>query len=185
MGSLTGSQSTGVDLVTERLLLRPWRIEDAEAALEVYREVDVARWLDPVMDRVPDLPAMRLVLQQWISEADRLPVPAGRWAIEKRDDGTLLGGVDLLPLPPDGVDLEMTWQLRPDAWGQGYATAAGRAVARWAFDQGLDEVFAVARSANERALRTARRIGMDWVGETDKYHGTRLQVFRLRPADLL
>jgi len=182
---LTDSQtSTGEGLVTERLVLRAWRVEDAEAALEVYREADVAKWLDPLMDRVPDLAAMRLVLQQWIGEADRLPVPSGRWAIEKRDDGSLLGGVDILPLPPDGVDLEMTWQLRPDAWGQGYATEAGRAVAQWAFDQGLDEVFAVARSANERALATARRIGMEWVGETDKYHGTLLQVFRLRPADL-
>jgi hypothetical protein len=25
---------------------------------------------------------------------------------------------------------------------------------------------------------------MEWVGESDKYHGTRLQVFRLRPDDL-
>ncbi|GFJ95034.1 hypothetical protein [Phytohabitans rumicis] len=31
---------------------------------------------------------------------------------------------------------------------------------------------------------TARRIGMQWVGETEKYYGLRLQVFRLRPADL-
>jgi len=178
------SGSDPAHLVTERLVLRPWRVDDAEAALDIYREADVAQWLDPVMDRVPDVAAMRLVLQQWIGEADRLPVPAGRWAIEKGDDGTLVGGVDLLPLPPDGVDLEMAWQLRPDAWGLGYATEAGRALAQWAFEQGLDEVFAVARSANERALATARRIGMEWVGETDKYHGTTLQVFRVRPADL-
>jgi hypothetical protein len=25
---------------------------------------------------------------------------------------------------------------------------------------------------------------MEWVGETEKYHGLRLQEFRLRPADL-
>jgi hypothetical protein len=25
---------------------------------------------------------------------------------------------------------------------------------------------------------------MEWVGETEKYYGLRLQVFRLRPADL-
>jgi hypothetical protein len=29
-----------------------------------------------------------------------------------------------------------------------------------------------------------RRLGMEWVGETDKYHSLRLQVYRLRPADL-
>jgi hypothetical protein len=27
-------------------------------------------------------------------------------------------------------------------------------------------------------------MGMEWVGETEKYHQLRLQEFRLRPADL-
>jgi hypothetical protein len=31
---------------------------------------------------------------------------------------------------------------------------------------------------------TARRIGMQWVGETEKYHHLRLQEYRLTPADL-
>jgi hypothetical protein len=42
----------------------------------------------------------------------------------------------------------------------------------------------VSRPINSRAEATARRIGMEWVGETDKYYGLRLQVFRLRPGDL-
>jgi RimJ/RimL family protein N-acetyltransferase len=172
------------DLQTQRLTLRPWRVDDAEAALHVYGEANVARWLSPAMDSVPDVDAMRLVLQQWIAEAERLPDPSGRWAIDLRDGGGLVGGAVLLPLPPGGDDLEMGWQLRPDAWGNGYAVEAGLAIARWAFAEGSEEVFAVARPANTRAQATARRIGMDWVGETEKYYDLRLQVFRLRPADL-
>jgi RimJ/RimL family protein N-acetyltransferase len=171
-------------LETERLVLRPWRVEDAEAALPVFGDAAVARWLSPAMDSVPDLNGMRLVLQQWTAEDARLVSPAGRWAIELREDKRVVGGAILLPLPPGGEDLEMGWQLRPDAWGQGYATEAGRALARWAFDEGFDEVLAVARPANTRAAATARRIGMDWVGETEKYYDLRLQVFRLRPGDL-
>ncbi|MEU8176490.1 hypothetical protein AB0C14_26765 [Microbispora hainanensis] len=49
---------------------------------------------------------------------------------------------------------------------------------------GSPEVFAVARPTNERGARAARRIGMEWVGETDKYYDLRLQVFRLRKGDL-
>jgi RimJ/RimL family protein N-acetyltransferase len=166
------------------LILRPWREDDAEAALDIYGEEGVARWLNPAMDRVADKDAMRLVLQQWIAEDARLDPPAGRWAVELRDDHRLIGGAVLLPLPPDNDDLEMGWQLSPRAWGHGYATEAGRALARWAFDQGFDEVLAVARVTNARANATARRIGMEWVGETEKYYGMRLQVFRVRPADL-
>jgi RimJ/RimL family protein N-acetyltransferase len=170
-------------LTTHRLVLRPWTIDDAAAALEVYRAGEVARWLVPVMDRVGDESAMRLVLQQWVAEDARLAAPAGRWAIERSDDGSLVGGATLLPLAPDD-EFEVGWQLRPDAWGNGYATESGRALARWAFAQEIEQVIAVVRPANTRAAATVRRIGMQWVGETEKYHDLRLQVFRLRPADL-
>lgn len=171
-------------LVSERLVLRPWTADDAGAALRPYGDPEVARWLAPAMDRVGDEAAMRVVLQQWIAEAGRMLTPAGRWAIELRDDGRLIGGATLLPLPPDD-EYEIGWQLDRDAWGQGYATETGRALAEWAFKQGLEQVIAVVRPANSRALATLRRIGMEWIGETEKYHNLRLQAYRLRPADLI
>jgi RimJ/RimL family protein N-acetyltransferase len=68
--------------------------------------------------------------------------------------------------------------------GPGIRDRGRTALARWAFGKGAGEVFAVVRPANKRAEATVRRIGMDWVGETAKYYDLRLQVFRLRPADL-
>ena len=170
-------------LETERLVLRPWNVDDAPAALAAYGDAEVARWLAPTMDRVHDEAAMRVVLQQWVVEDARMLAPAGRWAIELRQGGGLVGGATLLPLPPDD-EFEVGWQLRPDAWGHGYATETGIALARWAFEQGIEQVIAVVRPANARATATVRRIGMEWVGETEKYHNLRLQAFRLRPADL-
>lgn len=170
-------------LSTARLTLRSWRVRDAPAALAVYGHASVARWLSPAMDRVPDLQAMRLLLQQWVAEDERMYPPAGRWAIELRE-GPVIGGAILLPLPPGLHDLEIGWQLNPDMWGHGYATEATYALAQWAFGQGVHEIFAVVRPANARAAATVRRNGMQWVGETDKYFGLTLQVFRLRPADL-
>jgi RimJ/RimL family protein N-acetyltransferase len=169
-------------LVSERLVLRQWTVDDAAAALSSYGEAEVARWLAPVMDRVGDEAAMRVVLQQWIAEDERMLTPAGRWAIELRQDGRVIGGATLLPLPPDD-EYEIGWQLQRGAWGHGYATETGRALANWAFDQGLEQVIAVVRPANVRAVATVRRIGMEWMGETEKYHNLRLQQYRLRPAD--
>jgi RimJ/RimL family protein N-acetyltransferase len=155
---------------TARLVLRSWHIDDAAAALQIYGQQDVARWLSPAMDRVADVESMRELLQHWIDEDSTAVPPSGRWA--------------LLPLPPGDDDLEIGWQLRPDVWGQGFATEATHGVAGWAFTQEIDEVFAVVRPGNARAAATARRNGMSWVGETDKYYGLTLQVYRLRPADL-
>lgn len=171
-------------LTTERLTLRPWQVDDAQAALDVYGHAEVTRWLSPDMDRVPDLAAMRLLLQQWSAEGARLPAPAGRWAVQRNSDDCVIGGAVLLPLPPGNEDLEIGWQLRPDAWGNGYATETTHALAAWAFSQNVQEIFAVVRPGNVRAAATIRKNGMHWVGETTKYFGVELQVFRLRTADL-
>jgi RimJ/RimL family protein N-acetyltransferase len=170
-------------LITDRLVLRAWQPGDADAALGAYGDAEVARWLAPAIDQVPDETAMRLVLQQWAAEDVHMVPPAGRWAVELGANGRLIGGATLLPLPPDD-EFEVGWQFRRDAWGHGYATETGLALARWAFERGIEQVIALVRPANARAVATMRRIGMQWVGETEKYHNLRLQQYRLRPADL-
>jgi RimJ/RimL family protein N-acetyltransferase len=165
-----------------RLTVRPWSVDDAEAALAVYGTEEVARWLSPAMDRVTDAAAMAELLRRW-SEED-LESPQGRWAVQHTGSGELLGGVALLPLPPEGEDLQVAWQLAPHAWGKGYAAEAGHAVAHHAFSSGVEELFAVVRTQNGRGAATAQRVGMEWVGETEKYFDLRLQVYRLRKGEL-
>ncbi|MGH3518575.1 MAG: GNAT family N-acetyltransferase [Haloechinothrix sp.] len=171
-------------LATDRLIIRYWSVDDAEAAHAIYGVGEVTHWLTPAMDRVGDKPAMRSVLQAWTETQPNLIPPRGRWAAERRSDGMVIGGLAIRLLPPYEEDLELSWQLRPDAWGQGYATEASRALIRWAFTQDIDELFAVARPNNVRAIATAKRLGMEWVGETTKYYDLRLQVFRIRPSDI-
>jgi len=172
------------ELTTDRLVVREWRVDDAEAALAIYGVDKVTRWLTPAMGQVADTSAMRAVLQAWIEAQPNMLPPRGRWAIERSDTGEVIGGLGIKLLPPYDEDLELSWQLRPEAWGHGYASEGGRALIRWAFTQEIDELFAVARPTNTRAIGTAKRLGMEWVGETDKYYNLRLQVFRIRPSDL-
>ena len=171
-------------ITTPRLRLRPWDEADAGPALDVFGSEDVARWLAPAMTRVPDVDAMRELIGRWSAESADNGRPTGRWVIDDAADGRLIGAGSIQALPPEGDDLELAWQLNPTAWGHGYATEAGHALAHYAFGHGEDEVFAVVRPRNERGVATARRVGMEWVGETDKYYDLSLQVFRLRKGDL-
>lgn len=172
-------------LTTERLIIRPWTVDDAEAALAIYGAGEVTRWLTPAMGQVDDLSAMRSVLEAWVSDQPNMIPPRGRWAVQHKESGRVIGGLAIRLLPPFEEDLELSWQLRPEQWGQGYASEAARGLARWAFTQDIDELFAVARPNNTRAIGTAKRVGMEWVGETTKYYELRLQVFRIRPSDLI
>jgi RimJ/RimL family protein N-acetyltransferase len=172
-------------LSTERLVVREWELDDAADALAVYGVEKVTRWLTPAMGRVADEDSMRAVLHAWITDQPNMLPPRGRWAVQLRETGEVVGGVGIRLLPPYEEDLELSWQLKPEAWGNGYAVEASRALLEWAFTQEIDELFAVARPHNKRAILTAERLGMQWVGETDKYYDLTLQVFRIRPSDLL
>lgn len=172
-------------LETSRLRIRDWSVDDAQAATNVYGAPEVTRWLTPVMEHVHDTAAMRSVLQAWVEAQPNQMPPSGRWAIERLSDGAVIGGLVIRLLPPYEEDLELSWQLRPEEWGSGYAVEAAHALARWAFTKDIDELFAVVRPDNTRAIGTAERIGMGWVGESKKFYNQDLHVYRVRPADLL
>jgi RimJ/RimL family protein N-acetyltransferase len=174
----------GTLIRSARLQLAPWSMSDVDAALGIFGDGEVARWLAPAMDRITDHAAMRELVSRWVTDNAATEPPLGRWKITDRAAGSTVGAVSLLSLPPHDIDFEIGVQIARRWWGNGYAGEAGDAIAHYAFDAGVDEVFAVARPANHRAAAAARRMGMDWVGQTDKYYDTRLDVFRLRRYDL-
>ncbi|HEX6359261.1 GNAT family N-acetyltransferase [Actinophytocola sp.] len=168
---------------TARLLLRPWTLDDIEVALEMYGTREVSRWLAPAMERVSTV-AMHEHVLGWMTEDDSIDPCQRRWVIELLGSGEVVGGAWLLPLPPADLDLQVGWWLASKVWGRGFAAEAGHAVAHHAFGEGLDELFAVVPPGNANGAATARRIGMEWVGTTEKYYNVSLEVYRLRKGDL-
>jgi RimJ/RimL family protein N-acetyltransferase len=170
---------------TPRLELAPWSVDDAAEGLAIYGDPLVARWLSPAVDPIPDEQTMRTRIGQWTEMDREAEPPVGHWTVRRRVDGVLVGSVTIRRMPPVDEDLELAWQFAPAYWGQGYAAEAAHAVAKWGFERSAHELFAVTRPANERAINLAERLGMQWVGETEKYYGMRLQVFRVRPPELI
>ena len=169
-------------LATDRLIARPWTLDEADlaAAYDIYSRPEVARWIGSPMEPGE----IRVRIDRW-SQPTTDPT-YGVWAIEERTTtGRPVGSVLLRPLPPDEEDVEIAWHLHPTLWGRGYATEIGRAAARRAFETGIEEVFAIVRPGNARSSAVARRLGMEYVGRTDKYYGLHAELFRLRPGDLI
>ncbi len=168
------------ELETPRLLLRPWRESDADAALEIYSQWEVARYLgaEPRAWTGPD--DVRAAFARWASfEGPRY----GVWAIVPHEVGRPVGSalLKLLPYSSGEVspDTEVGWHLRPELWGRGYATEAGGRLLAHAWEQGVDEVHAVTYPANTASQAVCQRLGMTGLGQTDRYYGVVCQLFRI------
>ena len=114
---------------TQRLLLRSWREADRPPFAAMSADPEVMRHLGGAVDRAAsDAVIDRLTA----SERDH-----GHtfWAVERKEDGALLGfcGLRRGGHPGTGVtdELEIGWRLARHAWGQGYAREAAGASIAW------------------------------------------------------
>jgi RimJ/RimL family protein N-acetyltransferase len=151
-----------VHLETDRLVIRPWRVDEAPRLFEVLSDPETVRWFGTP---VPLTDVAQAV--ERIEGYARYDLPHGVWTMSLGPAGRPLGGVMLIGL--DGTDpTQVGWYLHPDSTGHGYATEACAAVLAFGLAQGLDEVRAVIDVANTPSLAVARRLGMRHLGRVDE-----------------
>lgn len=161
----------------DRLLIRPFRASDAEAAWAIYEDPDVSRFLS--WDRPPLKEYRPLFLSRMETWAE-YPVGQGVWALLERESGRMAGMLMLKPLD-DGPDVEVGYHLARWAWGRGHATEGARAALRHGFTEaGLDRIVAVVHPENAPSLRVIGRLGMNPGGDLHVY-GVDCRLFEAGP----
>jgi len=109
--------------------------------------------------------------------------PAYTYAIGRADDGLLVGAIGVTRSPEAGDSLGY-WIGRPH-WGNGYATAAARAMMAIAFIRlGVDVLTAVHLVRNPASGRVMAKCGMSEVGREMRLHRGELEEFRVWSIDL-
>ncbi len=141
---------------TSRLILRPFRPDDAAAYAALRARPEVAAQL-PSSDPTPEVLAERVIdhfIDEWAKRG------YGPWALIDPSSERLIGHGGLRFVPEfDGV--EVLWALDPDFWGRGLVTEMARAALDRGFGElGLVEIFAIARPENPRSIAVMSRIGM-------------------------
>ncbi|UMG93115.1 GNAT family N-acetyltransferase [Nocardioides sp. TF02-7] len=161
---------TALHLATDRLVIRPWRLEEAERLLDILGRMEVMKWLgDGEVRLMQDVAEARDRIQRY---AERSAVaPLGVWAVEVAATGQVAGTVLLLTLPhADAGEVEIGWHLHPDSWGHGYATEAAEAVLRHGFAHGLPEIHAVTHLGNAPSQNVCRKLGMRHQGVVHRWY---------------
>lgn len=139
---------------TDRLLLRPLTTADLDELVELHGMPEVMRTMG-AYERSAALARLERNEQEWEERGH------GLVAILERTTGRFLGRSGL-KYWPQFDETEVGWVLRPDAWGQGFATEAGRACLNWGFrDLTVPYITAMIVSDNHRSIRVAERLGME------------------------
>ena len=143
---------------TARLVLRPWRLEDAAA----LRALAGRREIADTMISVPH-PFTQEYAETWIAghaEAHGLGT-AVHFAITLRSDGSLLGAIELRAIDAEHRHGELSCWVGLEWWGKRFATEAALAALRHAFDElHLNRVVAYHMVRNPASGRALQKIGM-------------------------
>jgi RimJ/RimL family protein N-acetyltransferase len=138
---------------TDRLLLRPLTRADLDEVVELHAAPEVKQTMG-AFDRAAARARLERNELEW---ADR---GHGLVAILERTTGRFLGRSGL-KYWPQFDETEVGWALRPDVWGNGFATEAGRACLDWGFrDLDVPYLTAMILLDNHRSIRVAERLGM-------------------------
>ena len=171
---------------TDRLYARPWSVDDVEAAFEIYRKPEVNRYLGRNPKSLETTEEAQEMLERWVANQAKRPVGQGTWALVRKEDEKIIGTIMCKALPnaerePSG-EIEIGWHLDPEAWGYGYATEAGLAVAEYGFkkDPNLPRVLAVVYPENTASKKVASKVGMTHLGLSSDYYGMELELFELK-----
>lgn len=161
-------------IATDRLVVRPWRVDEVDRFVEIYRRPEVVRWFPaaPKLNRGEAIERIERNLAQLAAD-----LRFGRWAVVERSNGVPVGTIILQRLPDGDGEVEIGWHLHPDSWCKGFAREAAGAVLRRGFADGLAEVWAVTDVDNYRSAAVCRRIGMRLLGVTHRWYHDRSLMF--------
>lgn len=155
--------------ITERLVLRPWRADEADRLFDIRRRIEVVKWLSSPPQPMRSRDDAVTKIEEW-SQMLRSDPRFGAWAAVERSGGVAAGTVLLKPLPDGDGEIEIGWNFHPDSWGRGLATEAARALLARGFEQGLEEIWAVTYLDNGPSVAVCRKIGMRLLGVTHRWY---------------
>lgn len=166
-----------VVLETERLLLRPWRVDEASVQREMWIERDPRvpphRRIDadghPTVDEFED--AIR---------ADE-PSSVRLLAVERKIDGDTIGYCGLIDSGQGAQGAhgpELAFEFLRRFWGQGYATEASWAVLDWARSSGHERLWASVWEWNTESRRVLAKVGFIERAREEAIYGINLVTTR-------
>ena len=164
-----------VTLETDRLILRPLTVADADAVFVWNSDPDVNRYMSYTL--YTDVEQTR----QWLRSVEQEPEGVYEFGFVRKSDGLLIGSGGIGPDSREPDAWGFGYNLRRDCWGLGYATEATKAMINFARTQFGAKIFAANHAVDNPASgRVMEKCGLTFrhYGEYSKADGS--ETFRAK-----
>ena len=156
------------EILTSRLLLRPWLDRDLPAFAALNADPQVVEFLPKALERT-ESDALSDRIRAHFAEHG-----FGLWAVEVPGTADFIGFVGLgVPAFEASFTpcVEIGWRLARDHWGHGYATEAARTALAIGFEAlNLAEIVSFTVPHNVRSRAVMERLGMRHCADQDFDH---------------
>ncbi|MBE5793100.1 MAG: GNAT family N-acetyltransferase [Clostridiales bacterium] len=152
---------------TQRLHLRPFRIEDSASMLENWIADPAVQheYGEPVYSTFDEVNAQ---LERWISQYSQPDFY--RWAIIETATDACIGQIAFCRVYSDVKTAEIEYCIGQSRWGKGYANEALSAVIAYAFENtGFTKLEAYHRAENRKSGRVLEKSSMHQVDTVRRF----------------
>lgn len=141
---------------TDRLILRPFTIEDATRVQELAGNIDVAK----TTLGIPH-PYTIEAAEQWIKNHPKVEKTGTfPFAIVLKTEDVLIGTMTIR-VNDTHKKAELAYWVGKEYWGNGYATEAAKEIVRYGFENlNLNRIWAKAMSKNPTSIKVMINVGM-------------------------
>ena len=152
-----------INIETERLILRPWSMEDVPFILKLNSNLDVIKYLHiPPMETTEQAKKeIQYVLDQYESNG------LGRLIMVEKLTGKCMGwsGLKIEDMEMNGYKdfYDVGYRMLPEFWGKGYATESAIASLKFGFEKlGVEKINAAAHIDNLASQRVLTKAGLKY-----------------------
>jgi len=144
---------------TKRLLLKNYIAEDKKHLIALLTDESVMKHVD---SGVFSLEKAEILWTKLLKDF----YPQGKdtiWAIFAKDDSRYVGHAAIRPRPTKTEDWEISYMLKTENWGKGFATEIARRLIEYGFDElNLTQVVATIDDDNFGSIKVVEKAGMSF-----------------------
>lgn len=142
-------------LETERLILRTWKNEDADAVFEICRDEEVMLHIGDgkPFEKIDE--AKKFLDWTFLNQKEN---GFSRYAVVEKSSGDIIGSCGFAKL--NNGEVELGYLFAKDKWGKGFATEAAKACLKYGFETlGFRNLVALTDIDHVKTHRVLEKIG--------------------------